>query len=159
MIIVDCRSLKFMGGGENQMILIRCFIFLGLTGTVGAFFTENETKYLREDCISRIEIAWDSNPSLNKENSIELIFKVVLEPPYVGYNKVPPSIALQGENREFIYLQYKFDCVNKEINTLKIIRRLQELLDVNMVVSKGKFSPNVETIRSYGDWWIDSNSN
>ncbi len=86
---------------------------------------------------------------------IRLIVEGVTSAPGESYNKVPPSIVVRGENRGFVYLQYKFDCVNKDKNTYDLVNYLSGFVDVPMKVSEGRFSPGIETIRSYGDWWID----
>lgn len=135
-------------------VLIGCMALF--IGSVSALSNGADFKYLREDCIARIEIAWENESSADKEKTIRFIVEKILRAPKYDFNKVSPDMASRGENREFIYLQYKFDCVNKEENTRTLIAHFQDLVDVRLTVSKGRFFPGVDTIRSYGEWWSDN---
>jgi len=134
-------------------VLIRCMALL--IGSISPLSNGADSKYLREDCIARIEIAWENESSADKEKIIRFIVGGIVRAPKYGFNKISPNIASRGGSREFIYLQYKFDCANKEENTRTLIGHIQGLVDVRLTVSKGKFFPGVDSIRSYGEWWSD----
>ena len=77
-----------------------------LFSTSGAAMAEG--KPLRRDCISRMEINWASAPDVDKEKVINEIVSLIAYAPKKKYNLMPPSIAVRGSDREFIYLQYGF---------------------------------------------------
>lgn len=59
--------------------------------------------FYREECISRVEFIWNKVPDYDKENLIRKISKNILMAPNMGFNKIPPSVAIQGHNREYIF--------------------------------------------------------
>jgi len=125
-----------------------CFIIL-LTSCY------EETKYTREQCIVRINIDWSNTQLNNKEYMIEEITDTIRKAPNMGFNKIPASSAIQGNDREFIYYQYKYDCENRIENTEKLLRYVQENVAnlPPMEVDSRNFKPSVGTIRSSGPWW------
>jgi hypothetical protein len=136
---------------KNNLILLFLLFSLGLAACA------KEAKYTREECIVRVNIDWSNTPSDNKENLIRTITDAIRKAPDMGFNKVPANSAIQGDNREFIYYQYKDDCENRLENTKKLLVYIRKNtsglppLDVDL----GHFKPSVDTIRASGPWWKD----
>lgn len=136
------------------MIKNRLLILLLLLGPTAC---AEEAKYIREECIVRINIDWSNTPSTNKEDLIGAITDAIRKAPNMGFNKVPASSAIQGSNREFIYYQYKDDCENRLENTEKLLIYISKNVTglPPLEVDSGQFKPGVDTIRSSGPWWKD----
>lgn len=114
-----------------------------------------ESKPLRQDCISRMEINWADTPDIDKEKIIHEVVRVIIHAPKKKYNLISPSLAVRGNHREFVYLQYSFDCGSKYENTLDLVRQIKDYIDIEITVSGEIFPPGVETIRVSGPSWAD----
>ena len=116
-------------------------------------------KYSREQCIVRVNIEWADTSPNDKETMIRLITDSIRKAPDMGFNKVPASSAIQGENREFIYYQHEDDCENRISNMEKLLSYVREdnsnLILPVIMVDLGGFKPGVETIRVSGPNWKD----
>lgn len=120
---------------------------------------DHEGKYTREQCIFRVNIKWDKYEG-DKEMAIRRVMDNFRAAPDMGFNKVPPSAAVQGKNRQYIYYQLTDGCENRIENARKLLsfvltsREKMPALELD----SGSFSPGVDTIRVTGEWWRDENS-
>ena len=115
-------------------------------------------KYYREDCIVRINFDWTGMTPGEKYAALNSFAKIYPKAPKKSYNEIPPSSAVQGENDEYLYLQYKFDCENRIPNTEDLVAyvKTQIASSPNIEVDTGRFKPSIDTILSSGSNWIDS---
>lgn len=117
----------------------------------------NEPLYSRDDCIARVNIDWSRTFPDDKERMINQIMDAIRKAPDMGFNKTPPSSAVQGDARQFIYYQYEKDCANRLENTEKLLHYVRESLDNHppLKADSGSYSPGTDTIRVSGPWWKD----
>jgi len=111
----------------------------------------------KEDCISRIEFIWLAESNRDK-NRVIVIFMNAFVTEYTeiyGHSTPPPSSAVQGENSEFIYLQYTDFCEDK----YRITKHLTDKIAATypnlpeLLVSNQKFKPSINTIAVDGPYW------
>lgn len=115
-------------------------------------------KYSREQCIVRMNIEWGNISPNDKEKMIRLITDSIRKASDMGFARDPGGSTIQGENREFIYYQYRDDCENRISNMERLLSRVREATSESlpmMSVDPRSFEPSVDTIRSSGPWWKD----
>ena len=138
--------------------MIKLFL-LGIILLFGMQACADSPQYTREQCIVRVNIDWREISPDEKESSIRLITKLINEAPLMGYGVDPGGSTIQGENREFIFYQYRSDCEARHSNmerTLTYVRANANLDALPLLsVDPRKFKPGVNTIRSSGKWWSD----
>jgi hypothetical protein len=122
-----------------------------------SFSCAEKTKYTREECIVRVNINWEGVPLGDKESLIKSLMDTVKSAPDMGFNKTPASSAVQGEDREFIYYQHKYDCENRIINMENLIKYSSKHIAglPTVEVDRGNFLPGPYTIRVKGPSWVD----
>lgn len=138
--------------------MIKTLAMWVLTLTLSVSACGDLPKYKRSDCIVRINIEWrnDINEEA-KEHTIRSITDVIRTAPDLGFNRSPPSSAIQGNERQFIYYQFKDDCENRLENARLLLSHVRRMLEnpPPLEVDSRSFLPGLDTIRSSGPWWID----
>lgn len=134
-------------------------ILLLFTSLWMLFACVNEPKYTRDQCIVRVNIEWKEISADEKERMIRLIANTIKKASDMGIAKDPGGSAIKGENRQFIYYQYRDDCENRISNMEQMLSHVREMISEpslpSMFVDPGSFEPGVDTIRSSGSWWKD----
>lgn len=123
--------------------------------------SQEEERYYRADCITRINIDWsgyDTDRRLKVQNRV-LPEAARAYHETLGFNSpvAGPGSVVKGEMREFFYLQFKGMCDRRYEFTENIIAYFEENFDdiPPMEVDPRTFESGRDTIESYGPWWID----
>ena len=120
---------------------------------------ETKPEYMREQCIVRINIKWE-NFTGERNLMLESIMDAIKAAPDMGFNRIPPSSAVQGDRRQYIYYQFKFDCENKINNAKKLVKEVEKSIGINKLINvdANSYKPGPDTIRVTGKWWVDGKS-
>lgn len=116
-----------------------------------------QEKYAASDCITRIEFQWKGESEREKaEITTEFMDSFIRQ--YIadnGVNLPPPSSAVQGAKREFIFLQYTGNCSSKtEITKLIVNKVLLASKSLPAVTFTDKaFKSGYDTILVDGPYW------
>lgn len=130
-------------------------VFIGLFLVLASCVCAEEARYAPEECIVRVNIHWSNESSIDKESMILVITDGIRKAPDMGFNRIPASSAVQGDEREYIYYQHKYDCDNRWENMEKLLSYIRDNIDdlPQIEVDPGKFSSGTDTIRASGPWW------
>jgi len=133
----------------NKLVIIISLLLL--------FGCSDDETFTASDCITRIEFEWQ-NESDREKASITTEFMDSFISYFIssyGTEFPPPSSAVQGENREFIFLQFTANCKNKvemtKSITEKVLMSSSHLPTV--LFSNESFKPSYNTILVDGPYW------
>ena len=143
-----------IAGGAAMKLFTACVLFV----TVSVSACADLPRYKRSDCIVRINVEWPSGMNEEtKEDSIRSIADAVRKAPDLGFNRIQPSSAIQGDKRQFVYYQFKDDCEHRIENAETLLSHVRRELgnQPSLTVDPGSFEPGVDTIRSSGPWWLN----
>ena len=117
---------------------------------------EQET-YTASDCITRIEFKWQNETEREKARvTTEFMDSFIRQ--YIvinGTDSPPPSSAVQGSEREFVFLQYTANCDDKAELTKSITSEvlLGSSYLPKVLFTGESFEPGYETILVEGPYW------
>ncbi len=117
----------------------------------------SDKKEYKEDCISRVEFVWLGESNRDKNRTIKIFMNAFISEYIDIYSRsTPPSSAVQGEDSEFIYLQYTDFCEDKyritKHLTDKVVATHPNLPE--LLISNQRFKPSINTIAVDGPYWI-----
>ena len=134
----------------------RHFIIAVMIALSGAC-TSNELP-LRTDCIVKVMLHWpDTLQGAAKVRTISNLLRAIALSPTNGGPEIYPNIAIQGEDRELLYLQLKTNCSNR----VELITNLMDHVNPRVVDMPGysvladRIAPSPTTIDTWGRWWSD----
>lgn len=132
--------------------MVRTFALL-LFITIAALAHATETKPARSDCIFRVDLDW-SEFSGDKQDALKTLVKSVVQAPSMGFNQVPPSVAVQGADQQYLYFQLTDGCGTQRLDSAK---KLLSNVDRDGLppfrLNTASFSPGPATIQVKGAWW------
>ena len=132
--------------------MVRTFALL-LFITIAALAHATETKPARSDCIFRVALDW-SEFAGNKQDALKTLITSVGQAPDMGFNQVPPSAAVQGNDQQHLYFQLTDGCGPQRLDSAK---KLLAHVDRDGLppfnLNTASFSPGLETIQVQGPWW------
>ncbi len=86
--------------------------------TIAPLAHATETKPARSDCIFRVDLDW-SEFAGNKQDALKTLVKSVAQTPDMGFNQVPPSAAVQGDDQQYLYFQLTDGCGPQRLDSAK----------------------------------------
>ena len=145
---------------QTIMIPNRNCILLILAFMLPAY-SQAEPEYTRSQCIVKMILEWENRIDLLDREEIIGSISIVFGNTFLEiYQSTPPSMTYQGDDREYIYIQYKSMCDQKYPTTRNILSRIESEFQnyVNFFVSDETIQPSPDTIDIYGEYWIDGDS-
>lgn len=136
---------------QNLMIFM-----LVMSAFVSSCSQSTSTLYSRKECIIRMNIDWQKYGG-DREIMLERITRSARTARDMGFNKIPAGSSIQGDERQYIYYQFKFDCENRINNGKKLILEIEKSIGIKnlITVDPRSFEPSANTIRNTGKWWKD----
>jgi len=111
----------------------------------------------RSECITRIEFKWSEQSAEDKATIIsnfndEFVRHYVTK---VHKNAIPPSSAIQGDNQQYIYLQYTEECGSKVDTSKFLVNEVREVISdlPQILFTEETFEPGLKTILVSGPYW------
>lgn len=123
---------------------------------------EEQSLFSRSQCIVEVELNWiDSVKNAEKQELLGLISNSFGKEFLDNYQLTPPSMSYKGEDNEYIYLQYREDCLRKHEITQDLLSRITPRFRgfVEFSVYEGMVYPGVNTIDVQGRSWLSINGN
>ena len=132
--------------------MVRTFALL-LFITIAPLAHATETKPARSDCIFRVDLDW-SEFSGNKQDALKTLITSVGQAPGMGFNQVPPSAAVQGNDQQYLYFQLTDGCGAQRLDSAKkLLAHVDREGLPPFTLNTASFSPGLETIQVQGPWW------
>ncbi|MFP1681575.1 hypothetical protein ACLD0W_03635 [Alloalcanivorax sp. C16-1] len=132
--------------------MARTFALLLLI-TIASLAHAMENKPARSDCIFRVDLDWSGFRG-DKQDALKALVKSVAQAPDMGFNRVPPSAAVQGNDQQYLYFQLTDGCGPQRLDSAK---KLLAHVDRDglppFTLNTASFSPGVDTIQLQGQWW------
>lgn len=110
-------------------------------------------KPARSDCIFRVDLDW-SEFTGNKQGALKTLITSVVQAPDMGFNQVPPSAAVQGNDQQYLYFQLTDGCGPQRLDSAK--KLLSHVTPDGLPafsLNTASFSPGLDTIHVQGPWW------
>ncbi|MEH6708992.1 MAG: hypothetical protein V7667_13580 [Alloalcanivorax venustensis] len=132
--------------------MVRVFALLLFIAMI-ALVNAEESKPARSDCIFRVDLDW-SGFSGNKQDALTALVKSVVQAPSMGFNQVPPSVAVQGADQQYLYFQLTDDCGAQRLDSAKkLLSHVHRGGLPAFTLNTAPFSPGKDTIQVTGPWW------
>ncbi|MEO1901461.1 MAG: hypothetical protein ABGX87_06890 [Alcanivorax sp.] len=132
--------------------MARTFALLLLI-TIASLAHAVETKPARSDCIFRVDLDW-SEFSGDKEDALRTLLKSVVQAPDMGFNQVPPSATIQGNDQQYLYFQLTDGCGPQRLDSAKkLLSHVERESLPPFRLDTTSFSPGLDTIQVQGPWW------
>jgi len=125
-------------------------LVIGLSGACGDSKTQLP---LRKDCITKVSLDWSSGVSKTiKEEIIDNIADAIMFSGARGGPDLHPNLALQGENRELLYMQFPKNCEYRVRNAHELLGYVKQVVAQSPAfhVSRNTVKPGAETIDVWG---------
>ena len=112
-----------------------------------------ESKPARSDCIFRIDLDW-TEFSGDKQEALKALVKSVVQAPSMGFDQVPPSVAVQGADQQHLYFKLTDGCGTQRLdNAKKLLSHVHRDGLPAFTLNTAPFSPGKDTIQVTGPWW------
>ena len=124
-------------------------LFMAMTSLAHAV----ENKPARSDCIFRVDLDW-SGFRADKQDALKTLLKSVAQAPDMGFNQVPPSATIQGNDQQYLYFQLTDGCGPQRLDSAKkLLSHVERESLPPFRLNTTSFSPGRDTIHVQGPWW------
>ncbi|MBL7252173.1 hypothetical protein [Alloalcanivorax marinus] len=121
--------------------------------TIAPLAHATETKPARSDCIFRVDLDW-SEFAGNKQDALKTLITSVGQAPDMGFNQVPPSATIQGNDQQYLYFQLTDGCGAQRLDSAKkLLSHVERESLPPFRLNTASFSPGLDTIHVQGPWW------